>query len=57
MPLYIKDDATAELVGELARRRGILGDCFAYACARTNEAKLLFKDDDFSKIDIVSALA
>ena len=57
MPLYIKDDGTAELVGELARRRGILGDCFAHACARTNEAKLLFKDDDFSKIDIVSALA
>jgi antitoxin VapB len=23
MPLYIKDDATAELVGELAKRRGI----------------------------------
>jgi ribonuclease VapC len=33
-----------------------MGDCFAYACARANEAKLLFKGDDFSKTDIASAL-
>ena len=30
-----------------------LGDCFAYACARSNRAKLLFKGDDFTKTDIV----
>ena len=29
-----------------------MGDCFAYACARTNKAKLLFKGSDFSKTDI-----
>jgi len=28
------------------------GDCFAYACAKSNNAKLLFKGDDFSKTDI-----
>jgi ribonuclease VapC len=33
-----------------------MGDCFAYACARANEAKLLFKGDDFPKTDIASAL-
>jgi ribonuclease VapC len=29
-----------------------MGDCFAYACARTHGASLLFKGDDFSKTDI-----
>lgn len=29
-----------------------MGDCFAYACARANGAKLLFKGDDFAKTDI-----
>jgi ribonuclease VapC len=29
-----------------------LGDCFAYACAKSNGAKLLFKGDDFTKTDI-----
>ncbi len=32
-----------------------MGDCFAYACARANQAKLLFKGDDFPKTDIVAA--
>ena len=32
-----------------------MGDCFAYACARTNRAKLLFKGEDFTKTDIPSA--
>ena len=32
-----------------------MGDCFAYACARTNGAPLLFKGDDFSQTDIESA--
>jgi ribonuclease VapC len=29
-----------------------MGDCFAYACAHVNRAKLLFKGDDFTKTDI-----
>ncbi len=32
-----------------------MGDCFAYACARANHARLLFKGDDFSKTDIPPA--
>jgi ribonuclease VapC len=32
-----------------------IGDCFAYACAKANNAKLLFKGDDFSKTDIQAA--
>lgn len=33
-----------------------MGDCFAYACARSHEVPLLFKGDDFSRRDIESAL-
>lgn len=29
-----------------------MGDCFAYACARTNGASLLYKGDDFSHTDL-----
>jgi ribonuclease VapC len=29
-----------------------MGDCFAYACAKTNGATLLYKGDDFSKTDL-----
>jgi ribonuclease VapC len=29
-----------------------MGDCFAYACARTRGVPLLFKGDDFSQTDI-----
>ncbi len=29
-----------------------MGDCFAYACAKYNKAKLLFKGEDFKKTDI-----
>ena len=32
-----------------------MGDCFAYACARTNQATLLYKGDDFGKTDIQAA--
>ncbi|MFL5280685.1 MAG: type II toxin-antitoxin system VapC family toxin [Rhodopila sp.] len=32
-----------------------MGDCYAYACARANRAKLLFKGEDFTQTDIVSA--
>jgi ribonuclease VapC len=28
------------------------GDCFAYACAATNGAELLYKGDDFAKTDL-----
>lgn len=33
-----------------------LGDCFSYALARSEDLPLLFKGDDFSQTDIVSAL-
>ncbi len=29
-----------------------LGDCFAYACARTHGAPILFKGDDFNRTDL-----
>ncbi|MEG3165841.1 type II toxin-antitoxin system VapC family toxin [Sphingomonas sp. PB2P19] len=29
-----------------------MGDCFAYACARTNGAELLYKGDDFALTDL-----
>ena len=32
-----------------------MGDCFAYAVAKTYRTALLFKGDDFSKTDIRSA--
>lgn len=32
-----------------------MGDCFAYACARTHGAPLLFKGDDFSRTDVAVA--
>lgn len=32
-----------------------MGDCFAYACAKANSARLLFKGEDFAKTDIISA--
>lgn len=32
------------------------GDCFAYALARSRDAGLLFKGDDFAQTDIRSAL-
>jgi ribonuclease VapC len=31
-----------------------MGDCYAYACAKTNGATLLFKGNDFAKTDIAS---
>lgn len=33
-----------------------LGDCFAYALAKTLDAPLLYKGDDFAKTDIRSAI-
>ncbi len=29
-----------------------MGDCFAYACAKTNDAELLYKGDDFALTDL-----
>lgn len=29
-----------------------MGDCFAYACAKANQAALLFKGEDFPRTDI-----
>lgn len=29
-----------------------MGDCFAYACAKANGAKLLYKGDDFTHTDL-----
>lgn len=31
-----------------------MGDCFAYACAKTNGARLLYKGDDFSHTDLAA---
>lgn len=32
-----------------------MGDCFAYACAKANDAKLLFTGADFARTDVRSA--
>jgi len=29
-----------------------MGDCFAYACAKANQARLLYKGDNFSRTDL-----
>ena len=29
-----------------------MGDCFAYACAKANDAALLYKGDDFARTDL-----
>ncbi|MDR6849503.1 ribonuclease VapC [Sphingomonas sp. BE270] len=29
-----------------------MGDCFAYACAKTNDAKLLYTGNDFANTDM-----
>ena len=29
-----------------------MGDCFAYACAKANDARLLYKGDDFVQTDL-----
>ncbi|MFT8244132.1 type II toxin-antitoxin system VapC family toxin [Roseomonas sp. BN140053] len=29
-----------------------IGDCFAYACARANGARLLYKGEDFTRTDL-----
>jgi ribonuclease VapC len=32
-----------------------MGDCYAYACAKTNQASLLFIGNDFTKTDVKAA--
>ena len=39
------------------RAKPNFGDCFAYALARASNEPLLFKGEDFSHTDIISALA
>jgi ribonuclease VapC len=29
-----------------------MGDCFAYACAKSHQAELLYKGDDFARTDL-----
>ena len=29
-----------------------IGDCFAYACAKAHDARLLYKGDDFARTDL-----
>ncbi len=41
------------LVSEAAQLN--MGDCFAYACARAQNAPLLFKGEDFLQTDINDA--
>jgi len=51
-------DLAAQAYAELGKGRHPaalnMGDCFAYACAKDNQARLLFKGDDFSKTDIAT---
>lgn len=51
----------AELAAEAHRRFGRssgskaklnMGDCFAYACAKANRAKLIYKGNDFTHTDL-----
>ena len=44
-------------IGALSKAKLNLGDCFAYALAKTTGEPLLFKGDDFIHTDITSALA
>ena len=55
--------STARLAGEAERRFGKrtrarlnLGDCFAYALAREQNAPLLYKGGNFAQTDLASAL-
>lgn len=46
--------AAAARYGKLSKHpaRLNMGDCFAYACAMTNDAVLLYKGNDFSLTDL-----
>lgn len=51
----LADDALARFGGRPAKLN--YGDCMAYALARSLDAPLLYKGDDFAQTDIRSALA
>ena len=61
----VGDDEAREALSAFARfgkgrghpARLNLGDCFAYACARTQGVPLLFVGDDFTRTDIPDATA
>ena len=38
--------------GSGSRAKLNMGDCFAYACAKTSGARLLYKGDDFTHTDL-----
>ncbi|MGH6956411.1 MAG: type II toxin-antitoxin system VapC family toxin [Caulobacteraceae bacterium] len=52
-------EAALEAMGRFGKGRHPaalnMGDCFAYACARSRGSPLLFKGDDFGKTDIAAA--
>jgi ribonuclease VapC len=50
--LEIAADAYAEFGKGRHPAKLNMGDCYAYACAKTNAARLLFIGDDFNKTDI-----
>ena len=50
-------DTALDAYGQFGRRSGHpaklnMGDCFAYACAKTIGAKLFYKGDDFIHTDL-----
>jgi ribonuclease VapC len=58
----LEADAALDAMARYGKGRGHpaqlnLGDCFAYAVAKTRQAALLFKGDDFSRTDIPAAMA
>ncbi len=62
VPITDKDAATAlDAFSRYGKGRGHpaqlnLGDCFAYALARHHRTSLLFKGDDFGRMDIQPAI-
>jgi ribonuclease VapC len=53
-------EAAAQAYAEFGKGRHAaalnMGDCFAYACAKTNRAALLFTGGDFSRTDVEIAI-
>lgn len=53
-----EDEAQAAIEAHARFGKGVhparlnMGDCFAYACAKTHHARLLYKGDDFSRTDL-----
>lgn len=53
-PEYVIAVQSQRLYGKLSEHPAKLnmGDCFAYACAKTNNARLLYKGNDFIHTDL-----